>query len=52
MIVPKGNMKDLRDLPEEVRQEMTFIFAERVSDVLRDMLPGLMTAKPIPAEAA
>jgi len=52
VIVPKGNKKDLRDLPEEVRQEMTFIFAERVTDVLADMLPGLVAGRPAPAEAA
>jgi ATP-dependent Lon protease len=41
VILPKGNRKDLRDLPEEVRQEMEFIFAERVEEVLTEMLPGL-----------
>ncbi|MEP7351790.1 MAG: endopeptidase La [Acidobacteriota bacterium] len=45
VILPKGNQKDLRDLPEEVRQEMTFIFAERVSQVLAEMLPGLLEPK-------
>jgi ATP-dependent Lon protease len=43
VIVPRGNQKDLRDLPEDVRKEMTFIFADRVSDVLADMLPGLVS---------
>jgi ATP-dependent Lon protease len=52
VILPKGNQKDLRDLPEEVRKEMTFIFAERVTDVLEDMLPGLVVGKNAPAEAA
>jgi len=41
VILPKGNEKDLRDLPEEVRQEMHFTFAEHVSDVLTEMLPAL-----------
>src|SRR5277367_2066035 len=41
VIAPRGNQKDLRDLPDEVRQEMTFIFADRVEDVLREMIPGL-----------
>ena len=35
MIMPRGNQKDLRDLPEDVRKEMEFIFAERIEDVLR-----------------
>jgi ATP-dependent Lon protease len=49
VILPKGNQKDLRDLPEEVRKEMEFLFAERVEEVLAAMLPGLVCA---PAKAA
>ncbi len=41
VILPKGNQKDLRDLPEHVRNEMKFIFAERVEDVLRAAVPML-----------
>jgi len=49
VIAPRGNQKDLRDLPEEVRQEMEFVFADRVEDVLRVMLPSLAYR---PAKAA
>jgi ATP-dependent Lon protease len=42
VILPRGNQKDLRDLPEEVRNEMEFRFADRVEEVLADMLPGLV----------
>ena len=49
VILPRGNQKDLRDLPEEVRKEMEFIFADRVEDVLAEMLPGLVL---LPAKAA
>jgi ATP-dependent Lon protease len=49
VILPRGNQKDLRDLPEEVRKEMEFIFADRVEDVLRAVVPGLVMA---PALAA
>jgi len=49
VILPRGNQKDLRDLPDEVRKEMEFLFADRVEDVLNDMLPGLCIA---PAKAA
>jgi ATP-dependent Lon protease len=49
VILPRGNQKDLRDLPEEVRKEMEFVFAERVEDVLEVMLPGLVCS---PAKAA
>ena len=43
VIVPRGNQKDLRDLPEDVRKEMEFIFADRVRDVLNDMFPGAVS---------
>jgi ATP-dependent Lon protease len=49
VIMPRTNQKDLRDLPEEVRREMEFIFADRVEDVLANMLPGMVFA---PAKAA
>jgi ATP-dependent Lon protease len=33
VILPKRNEKDLDELPDEVRQSMSFVFAEQVSDV-------------------
>ena len=42
VIMPKANQKDLRDLPEDVRAEMQFIFAERIEDVLRTAIPQLI----------
>jgi ATP-dependent Lon protease len=41
VILPRANQKDLRDLPETVRKEMEFIFAERVEDVLVAVIPEL-----------
>ncbi len=41
VVLPKANQKDLRDLPEEVRGEMEFLFAERIDDVLNALIPGL-----------
>ena len=41
VVLPKGNQKDLRDLPEEVRKEMKFVFAERIEDVLNTVIPPL-----------
>lgn len=41
IILPKQNEKDLADLPENVRQETTFIFAERIEDVLCAAIPPL-----------
>jgi ATP-dependent Lon protease len=41
IVLPKDNEKDLRDLPDNVRAEMEFIFAERVEEVLGSAIPGL-----------
>ncbi len=41
VILPKANEGDLRDLPDNVRAEMEFFFAERVEDALAVAIPGL-----------
>ena len=41
VVLPKANQKDLRDLPDQVRKEMQFLFAERVEDVLWAAIPEL-----------
>jgi ATP-dependent Lon protease len=41
VVLPAGNRKDLRDLPDHVRQEMEFKFVERVEEALSYMIPGL-----------
>jgi len=38
-VLPKGNVQDLAELPEEVRRDMTFVPAEALQDVLRVALP-------------
>jgi ATP-dependent Lon protease len=35
LIMPKANEKDLRDVPEEVRQHVRFQFVEKMDEVLR-----------------
>jgi len=35
LIMPKANEKDLRDVPEEVRQHVKFRFVEKMDEVLR-----------------
>ncbi|HET7565012.1 MAG TPA: endopeptidase La, partial [Gemmatimonadaceae bacterium] len=35
VILPASNRKDLRDVPEEVRENMTFTFVEMMDDVMR-----------------
>ncbi|RMF44443.1 MAG: endopeptidase La [Planctomycetota bacterium] len=46
VILPKGNEKDISELPEEVRQEMEFIFAERIEEVLAAAIPEMAQRKP------
>jgi ATP-dependent Lon protease len=41
VIVPKPNQTDLRELPEEVRLEIEFIFVERVEEVVAAAVPAL-----------
>ncbi len=41
VILPKQNQKDLRDLPQDVREEMEFIFAQNVREVLDAAIPQL-----------
>ena len=39
VIIPKRNEPDLDDLPDDVRQVMTFVLAEQIDDVLQTALP-------------
>ena len=41
VVLPRDNEQDLRDLPDSVREEMKFVFAERVEDVLSAALPAV-----------
>jgi ATP-dependent Lon protease len=41
VILPQGNKKDLRDLPDHVRQEMQFHFVDRVEEVLSLVIPNI-----------
>jgi ATP-dependent Lon protease len=46
VILPRDNEKDLRELPEHVRREMEFVWAERAEDVLSAAVPGLAARAP------
>jgi ATP-dependent Lon protease len=53
VIMPKGNQKDLRDVPEQVREHMNFTFVSTMDEVLRFALlpspePGLADRPPEP----
>jgi ATP-dependent Lon protease len=41
VILPTGNEKDLRELPENVRAEMGFICVERIEEVFAAAIPEL-----------
>jgi ATP-dependent Lon protease len=48
VIMPKANQKDLQEIPEEVRAEMTFILVETIDDVLPAALYGWAENSPTP----
>lgn len=41
VILPKENERDLRELPDNVREQIHFVLAERVEDVFTAAIPGL-----------
>jgi ATP-dependent Lon protease len=45
VILPKRNEKDIDDVPQSVREKMTFHFASRVAEVLEFALEPLVQAK-------
>ncbi len=46
VILPARNQADLDDLPEEVRKEINFVFAETVDDVLKAALESFPRKRP------
>jgi ATP-dependent Lon protease len=44
IIMPAGNERDLRDVPQKVRSAITFHFVERMDDVIRLALHGPVVA--------
>jgi ATP-dependent protease La len=41
VILPKDNKQDLNELPEHIRGQLEFIFAERIEDVVAAVIPEL-----------
>lgn len=41
VILPRPNEKDLRELPDEIRNSTDFIFVERIEEALADAIPAL-----------
>src|SRR5687767_10751300 len=53
VILPKGNFKDLRDIPEEIKQHMKFTFAATMDEVLQHaLLPKAPVADKIKEQTA
>src|SRR4030095_11165788 len=51
VILPKENQKNLRELPDNVRAEMEFVFADRVEEVLTAAIPDLAPRLRMPKAA-
>ncbi|MFT8313109.1 MAG: endopeptidase La [Clostridium sp.] len=45
VILPKGNEKDIMDIPEDVRNELQFILVETIEDVIKETI-GIELPKP------
>jgi ATP-dependent Lon protease len=41
IILPEGNRKDLRDLPDHVRETTEFLFVKRIDEVISEAIPAL-----------
>ena len=41
VILPQENQRDMRDVPESVKREVTFVFAQRMEDVVSAAIPKL-----------
>jgi ATP-dependent Lon protease len=50
-VLPKGNVQDLAELPDEVRKDMTFVPAETLQDVLHVALPDVVNGVSAPESA-
>ena len=52
VVIPAGNVPDLEEIDQSVREQLTFVPAETVEDVLREALPTLFQKKPVHKKAA
>jgi len=50
-VLPKDNEKDLPDIPENIRREMSLHFVETMDEVLRIALERELVALPLPPAA-
>src|SRR5262249_31283222 len=52
VILPRGNEQDLRELPAEVKQEMQFVFCDKIEEVLSAAIPDMAIRRAGPTMAA
>jgi ATP-dependent Lon protease len=45
VVLPKGNEKDLSEVPEEIKKQLHFVFAERVEDVWKEALIPILVSR-------
>jgi ATP-dependent Lon protease len=45
VVLPEGNRKDLTEVPDETKENLTFVFAERVEDVWKEALIPLYVVR-------
>jgi ATP-dependent Lon protease len=50
VILPEGNRRDLTEVPDEIKEGLEFIFAQRVEDVWRETLLPAREREPEPEE--
>ncbi|MGH9332279.1 MAG: endopeptidase La, partial [Vicinamibacteria bacterium] len=50
VILPRDNEPNLHDLPQDVREETEFVFAERIEEVLREAVLDLRVGEPTAVE--
>ncbi|HEU4887210.1 MAG TPA: endopeptidase La [Thermoanaerobaculia bacterium] len=46
VVLPEGNRKDVQEVPQEIREKLEFVFAERVEDVWKRALMPLAVRDP------
>jgi ATP-dependent Lon protease len=51
VLLPARNRKDLEDVPKSVRDDVEFVFCERVDDVIREALGIQLNVTPVTAAA-
>jgi ATP-dependent Lon protease len=49
-MLPARNRKDFEDIPEEVRQQLTFVWLERVDEAVSSAFEPIPPAKVLPVE--